>query len=137
MIGARSRMSRRSPLRATKFIGEIVAEALTLAGEGGLVDVELGAALQDELDCVEGMRWEQGYRSPYFMTDSTRKTAELENAYVLVYDRVINEFSELVPVLELVRQRNGALLVVAENIVEEALPGLLLNHIRKNLARSR
>ena len=118
-------------------IGEIVAEALTLAGEGGLVDVELGAALQDELDCVEGMRWEQGYRSPYFMTDSTRKTAELENAYVLVYDRVINEFSELVPVLELVRQRNGALLVVAENIVEEALPGLLLNHIAESSARSR
>jgi chaperonin GroEL len=67
------------------------------------------------------------------MTDSTRKIAELENPYVLIYDRVINDFSELVPALELVRRQNGALLIVAENIVEAALPGLLLNHIRKNL----
>ncbi|HEY8260715.1 MAG TPA: molecular chaperone GroEL [Methylosinus sp.] len=114
-------------------IGAIVAEALSQAGEGGVVDVELGAALRDEIDSREGMRWEQGYRSPYFMTDSTRKIAELENPYVLIYDRVINDFSELVPALELVRRQNGALLIVAENIVEAALPGLLLNHIRKNL----
>lgn len=114
-------------------IGAIVAEALSRAGEGGVVDVELGAALRDEIDSLEGMRWEQGYRSPYFMTDSTRKIAELENPYVLIYDRVINDFSELVPALELVRRQKGALLIVAENIVEAALPGLLLNHIRKNL----
>lgn len=114
-------------------IGAIVAEALGQAGEGGLVDVELGSALHDEIEAVEGMRWAQGYRSPYFMTDSTRKLAELEDAYVLVYDRVINDFTELLPALELVRRRKGSLLVVAENIAEEALPGLLLNHIRKNL----
>jgi chaperonin GroEL len=114
-------------------IGAVVADALTQAGDGGVVDVELGNALHDELETVEGMRWEQGYRSPYFMTDSGRKVAELENPYVLIYDRVVNAFSELVPALELVRRRNGSLLVVAENIVEEALPGLLLNHIRKNL----
>lgn len=114
-------------------IGALVADALTQAGEGGVVDVELGSALHDEIDIAEGMRWEQGYRSPYFMTDSTRKVAELENPYVLIYDRVINDFAELVPALELVRKRNGSLLVVAENIVEEALPGLLLNHIRRNL----
>lgn len=114
-------------------IGAIVAEALGQAGEGGIVDVELGNALHDEIESVEGMRWAQGYRSPYFMTDSTRKLAELEDAYVLVYDRVINDFTELLPALELVRRRKGSLLVVAENIAEEALPGLLLNHIRKNL----
>jgi chaperonin GroEL len=114
-------------------VGAIVAEALTRAGEGGVVDVELGAALHDEIDIVEGMRWEQGYRSPYFMTDSARKIAELENPYILIYDRVVNQFSELVPALELVRRQRGSLLVVAENIVEAALPGLLLNHIRKNL----
>ncbi|WP_018264226.1 Hsp60 family chaperonin [Methylosinus sp. LW4] len=114
-------------------IGAIVAEALEIAGEGGVVDVELGHGLADDIESVEGMRWEQGYRSPYFMTDSARKIAELENPYILVYDRVINEFSELVPALELVRRRGGSLLVVAENIMEEALPGLLLNHIRKNL----
>jgi chaperonin GroEL len=114
-------------------IGALVGEALARAGEGGVVDVELGRALQDEIETVEGMRWEQGYRSPYFMTDSARKIAELENAHVLIYDRVIEQFSDLIPALELVQRCNGALLVVAENIVEAALPGLLLNHIRKNL----
>jgi len=114
-------------------IGALVAEALTLAGDGGVVDVELGNGVTDEIESVEGMRWEQGYRSPYFMTDSARKTAELESPYILIYDRVINDFAELVPALELVRHRGGSLLVVAENIAEEALPGLLLNHIRKNL----
>lgn len=114
-------------------IGAVVADALARAGEAGVVDVGLGAALHDEIEAVEGMRWEQGYRSPYFMTDSTRKIAELEDPYVLVYDRVISDFAELVPTLELVRRRKGSLLVVAENIADEALPGLLLNHIRKNL----
>ncbi len=114
-------------------IGSLVAEALERAGEGGVVSVELGSGVVDEIDVSEGMRWEQGYRSPYFMTDSTRKTAELEDPYVLIYDRVINTLAELIPTLELVRQRGGSLLVVAENIAEEALPGLLLNHIRKNL----
>lgn len=114
-------------------IGAVVADALARAGEAGAVDVGLGAALHDEIEAVEGMRWEQGYRSPYFMTDSTRKIAELEDPYVLVYDRVISDFAELVPTLELVRRRKGSLLVVAESIADEALPGLLLNHIRKNL----
>lgn len=114
-------------------IGELVADALEAAGEGGVVSSQLGDSIHDEIDCVEGMRWEQGYRSPYFMTDSTRRVAELENAHVLIYDRVINDFAELVPTLEIVRKAGGSLLVVAENFEESALPGLLLNHIRKNL----
>ena len=114
-------------------IGALVADALERAGEGGVVSVEMGSGVVDEIDIAEGMRWEQGYRSPYFMTDSTRKVAELENPYVLIYDRVINDLAELIPTLELVREQGGGLLVVAENIAEEALPGLLLNHIRKNL----
>lgn len=114
-------------------IGALVADALERAGEGGVVSVEMGSGGVDEIDIAEGMRWEQGYRSPYFMTDSTRKVAELENPYVLIYDRVINDLAELIPTLELVREQGGGLLVVAENIAEEALPGLLLNHIRKNL----
>ena len=114
-------------------IGALVADALERAGEGGVVSVEMGSGVVDEIEIAEGMRWEQGYRSPYFMTDSTRKVAELENPYVLIYDRVINDLAELIPTLELVREQGGGLLVVAENIAEEALPGLLLNHIRKNL----
>jgi chaperonin GroEL len=67
------------------------------------------------------------------MTDSKRQVAELEDAHVLIYDRVINDFAELIPTLEIVREKGGALLIVAENFDESALPGLLLNHIRKNL----
>jgi len=114
-------------------IGALVADALEQAGEGGVVSTQLGSSVIDELESVEGMRWEQGYRSPYFTTDSKRQRAELENAHVLIYDRVINDFAELIPALEIVRKQGGSLLVVAENIAEEALPGLLLNHIRKNL----
>jgi len=113
-------------------IGALVAEALERAGDG-VVSVELGGGVADDIELSEGMRWAQGYRSPYFMTDSTRKVAELENPYVLIYDRVVNDLGELIPALELVRERGGALLVVAENIADEALPGLLLNHIRGNL----
>jgi chaperonin GroEL len=114
-------------------IGEIVSDALEQAGPGGVVSAQLGGSVHDEIECVEGMRWEQGYRSPYFMTDSKRQVAELEDAHVLIYDRVINNFDELIPTLEIVRKIGGSLLVVAENFEEAALPGLLLNHIRKNL----
>ncbi len=112
-------------------IGALVAEALELAG-GGVVSVELGSGVADEIETSEGMRWAQGYRSPYFMTDSTRKLAELEDPHILIYDRIIGDLGELVPVLEMVRKRGGSLLIVAENIAEEVLPALLLNHIRKN-----
>ena len=118
-------------------IGALVADALERAGEGGVVSVEMGSGGVDEIDIAEGMRWEQGYRSPYFMTDSTRKVAELENPYVLIYDRVINDLAELIPTLELVREQGGGLLVVAENIAEEALPGLLLDHQKKPLLHRR
>jgi chaperonin GroEL len=114
-------------------IGEIVADALERAGEGGVVTAQIGDSIVDEIDCVDGMRWEQGFRSPYFQTDSQRRVAELEDAHVLIYDRVVNDFSELIPTLEIVRKLGGSLLVVAENFEESALPGLLLNHIRKNL----
>lgn len=114
-------------------IGETVAGALEQAGDGGVVTAQLGEGVRDDIECVEGMRWEQGYRSPYFMTDSARQIAELEDAHVLIYDRVINDFAELIPTLEIVRKQGGSLLIVAENFEESVLPGLLLNHIRKNL----
>jgi len=114
-------------------IGRIVADALDRAGAGGVVAAEIGDAVFDDIACSEGMRWEQGFRSPYFQTDSGRRVAELEDAHVLIYDRVVNDFAELIPALEIVRKSGGSLLVVAENFDESALPGLLLNHIRKNL----
>jgi chaperonin GroEL len=114
-------------------VGDIVADALELAGPGGVVSTQLGNGVDDQIESVEGMRWEQGYRSPYFVTDSIRQRAELEDAHVLIYDRVIHNFDELIPTLEIVRKHGGSLLVVAENVADEALPGLLINHIRKNL----
>jgi len=114
-------------------IGEMLARAIEEVGPDGVVSIELGESLADEIEFVEGAEWEQGYASPYFITDKTHATAELDNPYVLLYDRVIHRFEELIPVLDKVKRAKGSLLIVAENIEEGALPGLLLNHIRRVL----
>ncbi|MDD2876564.1 MAG: chaperonin GroEL [Acidiphilium sp.] len=114
-------------------IGRLVADAVAHSGPTGPVAIELGTGFTDEIELVEGIKWEQGYLSPYFITDKDRRVAELDDPYILIYDRVIHEFDEFLPVLELVRQQNRPLLIVAENVSEAALPGVLLNHIRRTL----
>jgi chaperonin GroEL len=111
-------------------IGEMLAEAFERVGAEGVISVELGDGFDDKIEYIEGTRWEQGYVSRYFVTDKDREIAELEDPYVLMYDRVIHKFDELVRILEMVRRKGGSLLIVAENIEEAALPGILLNHIR-------
>lgn len=114
-------------------IGVLISDAIDQAGPGGTVVIEMGNGRKDEIELVTGMQWEQGYRSPYFVTDRDRHVAELTNPLVLIYDRRIDQFAELIPVLEPVRQQQRSLLIVAEDIAEAALPGILLNHIRGNL----
>jgi len=114
-------------------IGDLISNAIGEAGASGTVVIELGNGRDDEIEVVNGMKWEQGYRSPYFITDRDRSVAEIADPLVLIYDRRIEEFSELIPVLELARQRQRGLLIVAEDFAEAALPGILLNHIRGNL----
>jgi chaperonin GroEL len=116
-----------------RAIAGMLADAVERVGHEGVISLELGTTCDDQLEFVEGARWEQGYPSRYFVTDRTREIAELENPYVLLYDRVIHRFEELIPILDQVKKAEGSLLIVAENVEEAALPGVLLNHIRRTL----
>jgi chaperonin GroEL len=111
-------------------VGELLAAAFKKVGPNGVVNVNLGNGINDEIEFQEGARWEQGWRSPYFMTDKTRRIAELTDSYVLLYDRPIKELDELVPILEQIQKAKGSLLIIADEVEDAALTGLLLNHIR-------
>ncbi|QPK62311.1 chaperonin GroEL [Methylomonas sp. LL1] len=111
-------------------VGQLLARALAELGADGTLSFQLGSALQDQLDIVEGIHFGQGYLSPYFVTDKTRNEAVLDHPYILLYDREITDLMNLVPILEQVADQNRPLLIIAENVHDQALTGLLLNHIR-------
>ncbi|CAG1022803.1 60 kDa chaperonin [Methylococcales bacterium] len=111
-------------------VGQLLARALAELGADGTLSFQLGSALQDQLDIVEGIHFGQGYLSPYFVTDKTRNEAVLDHPYILLYDREITDLMDLVPILEQVADQNRPLLIIAGNVHDQALTGLLLNHIR-------
>lgn len=111
-------------------VGRLLAQALEVLGNEGQLTFQLGNGRDDRLDIVEGIHYEQGYLSPYFVTDTTRAEAVLDNPYILLYDREINDMMDLIPILEEVKAQGRSLLVIADNVVEKALTGLLLNHVR-------
>ena len=111
-------------------VGRLLAQALEELGNEGQLTFQLGNGREDQLDIVDGIHYEQGYLSPYFVTDKTRAEAVLENPYILLYDREIKDMMDLIPLLEEVKAEGRSLLVIAENVVEKALTGLLLNHVR-------
>ena len=111
-------------------VGKLLAEALDKLGEQGTLTFQLGNGLQDELEIVDGIQYPQGFLSPYFMTDKTREEAVLDNPYILLYDRDIDDLMDLVPILEAVKAQGRSLLIIAENVLDKALTGLLLNHVR-------
>ncbi|MCX7097550.1 MAG: molecular chaperone GroEL [Methylococcales bacterium] len=111
-------------------VGKLLSKALDKLGVQGTLNFELGNGLKDELEIVEGINYPQGYLSPYFMTDKNREVAELENPYILLYDRDITDLMDLIPLLEEVKAEGRSLLIIAENVIEKALTGLLLNHVR-------
>lgn len=111
-------------------VGRLLAEALAELGTDGALSFQLGNGRDDVLEIVEGIHYDQGYLSPYFVTDKTRNEAVLDHPYILLYDREINDLMDLVPILEEVADQNRPLLVIAENVQDQALTGLLLNHIR-------
>ncbi|MDO9212276.1 MAG: chaperonin GroEL [Methylococcales bacterium] len=111
-------------------VGRLLAKALEALGSEGQLTFQLGNGRNDELDIVEGIHYEQGYLSPYFVTDTTRAEAVLDNPYILLYDREIHDMMDLIPILEEVKAQGRSLLVIADNVVEKALTGLLLNHVR-------
>jgi chaperonin GroEL len=113
-----------------RAIGEMVARAMEKVGKEGVITVEDGSGLESELDVVEGMRFDRGFLSPYFMNNVEKHAATLDDAYVLVHDRKIATVKDLLPVLEEVAKSGKPLLVIAEDVEGEALATLVVNSVR-------
>ncbi len=111
-------------------VGKMIAEATEKVGKDGVITVEEGKALQTEVEWVEGMQFDRGYLSPYFVTNPTTMQALLEDAYVLIYEKKISSVKDMVPVLEKVAQTGKPLLIIAEDIDGEALATLVINKLR-------
>ena len=111
-------------------IGSIIAEAMEKVGKEGVITVEEGKSLDNELDVVEGMQFDRGYLSPYFINDQDSMSAELEDPYILLHDKKVSNIRDLLPVLEGVAKSGKPLLVIAEDVEGEALATLVVNTIR-------
>ena len=111
-------------------IGEIIASAMQKVGNEGVITVEEGQGLETELDVVEGMQFDRGYLSPYFMTNQEAGTVELENPFILLVDKKIGNIRELLPTLEAVAKATKPLLIIAEDVEGEALATLVVNNMR-------
>jgi chaperonin GroEL len=111
-------------------IGKTIADAMEKVGKEGVITVEEGSGLQNELDVVEGMQFDRGYLSPYFINNQTSQSADLENPYILLYDKKVSNVREMLPLLEGIAKAGRPLLVVAEDVEGEALATLVVNTIR-------
>ena len=111
-------------------IGTIIAEAMEKVGKEGVITVEEGSGLENELDVVEGMQFDRGYLSPYFINDQQTMSVELESPYILLFDKKISNVRDLLPILEGVAKAGKPLLIVAEDIEGEALATLVVNNMR-------
>ncbi|GIR72535.1 MAG: 60 kDa chaperonin [Flammeovirgaceae bacterium] len=111
-------------------IGKMIANAMDKVGKDGVITVEEAKGTETEVKTVEGMQFDRGYLSPYFVTNSDKMEAELENPYILIYDKKISAMKELLPVLELVSAKWKPLLIIAEDIEGEALATIVVNKIR-------
>ncbi|MCB1583023.1 MAG: chaperonin GroEL, partial [Xanthomonadales bacterium] len=111
-------------------VGEIIAEAMEKVGKEGVITVEEGSGLENELDVVEGMQFDRGYLSPYFITNQETMSADLDDAFILLHDKKISNIRELLPVLEAVAKTGKKLFIVAEDIEGEALATLVVNNMR-------
>ena len=111
-------------------IGKIIAEAMQKVGKEGVITVEDGSGFENELDVVEGMQFDRGYQSPYFVNDQQTMTAELEDPYVLLFDKKISNIRDLLPTLEAVAKSSRPLLIVSEDVEGEALATLVVNNMR-------
>ncbi|MFT5418878.1 MAG: chaperonin GroEL, partial [Gammaproteobacteria bacterium] len=111
-------------------VGDIIAEAMDKVGKEGVITVEEGSGLENELDIVEGMQFDRGYLSPYFINNQETMGVELEEPYVLLHDKKVSNIRELLPVLEAVAKSGKPLLIVAEDVEGEALATLVVNNLR-------
>jgi chaperonin GroEL len=111
-------------------VGEIIAEAMDKVGKEGVITVEEGSGLENELDVVEGMQFDRGYLSPYFINNQDNMSTELEEPYVLLFDKKISNIRDMLPILEAVAKSGKPLMVIAEDVEGEALATLVVNNMR-------
>jgi chaperonin GroEL len=116
-----------------KEIGDLIAEAMEKVGKDGVITVEEAKGLETTLETVEGMQFDRGYLSPYFVTDPEKMEAVLDDAYLLIHDKKISAMKELLPILEKVAQTGKPLLIIAEDVEGEALATLVVNKLRGTL----
>jgi chaperonin GroEL len=114
-------------------VGEKIAEAMEKVGKEGVITVEEAKGLEFELDVVEGMQFDRGYLSPYFVTNPDKMTVELENPYILIHEKKLSNLQSMLPILEAVVQSGRPLLIIAEDIEGEALATLVVNKLRGGL----
>lgn len=111
-------------------IGHLLAKVVNRLGKGCTLNLELGYSMEDEFEVVEGTRYGQGYLSPYFITDEDRQVVELENPYIFFYDEELMSIDQLIPLYDMVREEERSLLIIAENLKDQALATTLLNQSR-------
>jgi chaperonin GroEL len=114
-------------------IGELISDAMEKVGKNGVITVEEAKGMETTLEVVEGMQFDRGYLSPYFVTDAERMEVSLEDAYILIHDKKISSMKDLLPILEKVAQLNKPLLIIAEDVEGEALATLVVNKLRGTL----
>src|SRR5215216_6425462 len=114
-------------------IGRLLAEAMKKVGNEGVITAEEAKSLETELDVVEGMQFDRGYLSPYFITNADKMRVEMENPYVLAYEKKLSDLRELLPLLEALAQTSKPLLIIAEEVEGEALATLVVNKLRGGL----
>lgn len=114
-------------------IGKMIADAMDKVGKDGVITVEEAKGTETEVKTVEGMQFDRGYLSPYFVTNTEKMEAELENPYILIYDKKVSNMKELLPILEAAAQTGKPLLIIAEDVEGEALATLVVNKIRGSL----
>ncbi|HEX9878257.1 MAG TPA: chaperonin GroEL [Gammaproteobacteria bacterium] len=115
---------------ADEVVGKIIADAMEKVGKEGVITVEEGSGIENELELVEGMQFDRGYLSPYFINDKETMSAQLDNPYILLHDKKVSNIRDLLPVLEAVAKAGRSLLIIAEDIEGEALATLVVNNLR-------
>lgn len=133
-VNTKSEISQVATISANdKEIGDLIADAMDKVGKEGVITVEEGKTQETTLEVVEGMQFDRGYLSPYFVTDSERMVTEFDNAYVIITDKKISTMQEILPVLEKVAQTGKSFIIIAEDIEGEALATLVVNKLRGSL----
>ncbi|MFN5522508.1 chaperonin GroEL, partial [Bradyrhizobium sp.] len=121
------------PANGDAAIGKMIAQAMQKVGNEGVITVEENKSLETEVDIVEGMKFDRGYLSPYFVTNAEKMTAELDDVYVLLHEKKLSGLQAMLPVLEAVVQSGRPLLIIAEDVEGEALATLVVNRLRGGL----